>query len=395
MVGLVFVLVRRVLFVRQRSALAVANERERYRITLASIGDAVIVTNPSGTVTFMNRIAEELTGWNQDAIGRPLDEVFRIINEHSRETVDSPVAKVLKEGVVVGLANHTLLVRRDGSEVAIDDSGAPIRDPSGAMTGVILVFRDIGERRRTERALQESEDRYRTLIDVSPQSVWMASPDGRFTFVNQWWSNLTGLTSEQSLGDGWLQAVAPDHRERVAEAWRTCIATGDTCNVDAPIRRSSDGTDRWHLIQGRAIKTDDGTIERWTGVAIDVHEERRAQDALVASLGRAREVGARLQRVAAASLTINASQSLASIAGVVAGGGPDADSRVIRRSAASPWTRPGRTRWLRRRSRRSTRPSAIARSGLAGVDAQVWQPRKPIRLTEAERAAQSAWWMPW
>src|SRR6185503_13176650 len=135
MVGLVFVLVRRLLTVRQRSALIVANERERYRITLASIGDAVIVTNPAGTVTFMNRVAEELTGWDGDAIGRPLEEVFRIVNEQSRDAVESPVAKVLRDGVIVGLANHTLLVRRDGSEVPIDDSGAPVRDRSGALTG--------------------------------------------------------------------------------------------------------------------------------------------------------------------------------------------------------------------------------------------------------------------
>ncbi len=276
--------------------------------------------------------------------------------------------------------------------MAIDDSGAPIRDPSGVMTGVVLVFRDIGERRRAERALQESEDRYRTLIDVSPQSVWMASPDGRFTFVNQWWSNLTGLTSEQSLGDGWLQAVAPDHRERVAEAWRTCIATGDTCNVDAPIRRSSDGTDRWHLIQGRAIKTDDGTIERWTGVAIDVHEERRAQDALVASLGRAREVGARLQRVAAASLTINTSQSLTSIAGVLAG-----EARTLIPCHQAFGSVAVNEDWENAliASAFSDKHAAIRDRGIrpARVGAQVWQQRKPIRLTEAERAAQT-WWIP-
>ena len=93
MVGLVFMLVRRVLRVRQRSAMGIANERERYRVTLASIGDAVIVTNMDGTITFMNGIAERLTGWNNEAIGQPLERIFRIINEYSRQSVESPSAK--------------------------------------------------------------------------------------------------------------------------------------------------------------------------------------------------------------------------------------------------------------------------------------------------------------
>jgi PAS domain S-box-containing protein len=393
MVGLVFMLVRRVLRVRQRSAFVVANERERYRITLASIGDAVIVTNSRGTLTFMNRVAEELTGWDHDAIGRPLEDVFRIINEQSRETVESPVAKVLREGLIVGLANHTLLVRRDGSEVPIDDSGAPIRDRAGEMTGVVLVFRDIGGRRRAERALQESEDRYRTLIEVSPQAVWMASPAGDITFTNQWWTDLTGLSPDQSLGDGWLQAVVADHRDRVARAWRTCIASGDTCNVEAPIRRSSDGMDRWHLIQGRAIKRDNGTIERWTGVAIDVHEERMARDALVGSLDHEREVAARLQRVAAASLTINASHSLTSIAGVLAG---EARTLIPCHQAFGSIVVNDDWENALTASALSEKHAAIRDRDVkpARVDPQVWQRRKPIRLTELERTANDAWWIP-
>ena len=393
MVGLVFMLVRRVLLVRQRSALVVANERERYRITIASIGDAVIVTNVRGTVTFLNHVAEELTGWDRDAIGRPLDDVFRIINEQTRETVESPVAKVLKEGLIVGLANHTLLVRRDGSELPIDDSGAPIRDRAGETTGVVLVFRDISERRRADRALHESEDRYRTLIEVSPQAVWMASPDGRLSFTNQWWSDLTGLTSEQSLGDGWLQAVAPDHRDRAAEAWRTAIANGEMYEVEVPIRRASDEAERWHLIQGRSIKTNDGRIDRWTGVGIDVHEERMARDALVRGLERAREAGERLQRVAAASLTINASHSLASIAGVLAG---EAHTLIPSHQAFGSIVVNDDWEKALTAAAFSEKHSAIRDHDVrpARVDPQVWQRRKPIRLTESDRAANASWWIP-
>ena len=132
-----------------------SQERENWlATTIGSIGDGVIATDCRGTVLFMNPVAQALTGWQQpDAKGRPLEEIFRIVNEASRETVESPVAKVLREGLVVGLANHTILIARDGTECPIDDSGAPIRDAAGRMIGVVLVFRGIEERRKAERQM--------------------------------------------------------------------------------------------------------------------------------------------------------------------------------------------------------------------------------------------------
>jgi PAS domain S-box-containing protein len=124
---------------------------ERLRVTLQSIGDGVIATDPAGHVVFMNPVAERLTGWTErDARGRMLDDVFHIVNEYSRTAVQSPVAKVLSEGAVVGLANHTVLLSRDGAETPIDDSGAPIRDAAGDVMGVVLVFRDVSDRKRQE-----------------------------------------------------------------------------------------------------------------------------------------------------------------------------------------------------------------------------------------------------
>jgi PAS domain S-box-containing protein len=125
---------------------------ERLRITLRSIGDGVIATDPRGQIVFMNEIAQALTAWPEgEALGQPLEAVFRIVNEDSRETVESPVAKVLREGQIVGLANHTLLLGRDGSERPIDDSGAPIRDADSGIMGVVLVFRDVSDRKAMDR----------------------------------------------------------------------------------------------------------------------------------------------------------------------------------------------------------------------------------------------------
>ncbi len=143
--------------VEEQRAVAIASEGW-LRTTLHSIGDAVIASDREGHVVLMNRVAEVLTGWtNAEAQGRPLYEVFRIINETSRAPVESPVDKVRRLGVVVGLANHTLLIRRDGVETHIDDSGAPILDQQGAITGIVLIFRDINDRRKAERALVKAE----------------------------------------------------------------------------------------------------------------------------------------------------------------------------------------------------------------------------------------------
>lgn len=129
----------------------IEQQRKWFHITLASIGDAVIATDIHGRITFVNPVAEALTGWlAADAYAQPLEQVFRIVNETSRQPVDNPASKVLQEGTVVGLANHTILIAKDGRETPIDDSGAPIRDAYGNLIGVVLVFRDITERRLAE-----------------------------------------------------------------------------------------------------------------------------------------------------------------------------------------------------------------------------------------------------
>jgi PAS domain S-box-containing protein len=137
---------------------ALLREKELLATTLASIGDAVIVTDDQGRVTYVNAEAERMTNWkNAEATGQPLAKVFRIINEETRKPVEDPVEKVLRLGSVVGLANHTLLIARDGAETPIDDSAAPIRRSDGPIFGVVLVFRDFTERRNAEEALREAQ----------------------------------------------------------------------------------------------------------------------------------------------------------------------------------------------------------------------------------------------
>lgn len=147
---------RSILLARQRAEDALQKQSDWLRITLSSIGDAVISTDDAGRVTFLNGVAEALTGWSHaEAAGRPLPEVFHIVNEHTRLTAENPALRALREGMIVGLANHTVLIARDGTEHPIDDSAAPIRDSAGSPVGAVLVFRDVSERKRAEQAQEE------------------------------------------------------------------------------------------------------------------------------------------------------------------------------------------------------------------------------------------------
>ena len=172
---------------RQREA------QEEFRTTLYSIGDAVITTDQAGRVRRMNLVAERLTGWLEaEAQDQPLDAVFRIVNEETRAAVENPVQRVLREGKVVGLANHTLLIARDGTECPIADSGAPIHDESGAITGVVLVFRDQSEEHAAQKALRDSERRFRWAVIEAPFPVMIYAEDGEVLALSRAWKDITG-----------------------------------------------------------------------------------------------------------------------------------------------------------------------------------------------------------
>ena len=166
---------------RKQAEISLRKSEELWATTLSSIGDAVIATDTAGNITFMNAVAEELTGWTLlDAATKPVPEIFNIVNEHTRRQVENPVAKVLREGMVVGLANHTILVRKDGTEAPIDDSGAPIKDSDGRTIGVVLVFRDITERKQAE----EHTIHLASFPQINPNPVLEMGLSGKINFYN-------------------------------------------------------------------------------------------------------------------------------------------------------------------------------------------------------------------
>lgn len=186
---------------RQKAEAALKESEEYLSTTLFSIGDAVIVTDTEGRIERMNPVAEKLTGWNLlEAKGLPLNKVFNIINEETRKTVESPVAKVLREGVIIGLANHTVLISRDGTEHPIDDSGASIKNDQGDISGVVLIFRDVTEKRKAEDELRESEERLQSIIDNAATVIYLKDTQGKYILINSQYETLFHITKDQIIG---------------------------------------------------------------------------------------------------------------------------------------------------------------------------------------------------
>jgi PAS domain S-box-containing protein len=207
----------------KRIEVEVGELHDRFRTTLASIADAVIVTDPQSRITFMNATAERLTGWaHADALQKPLTDVFNIVNEQSAKTVENPVTKAIRDGAIVALANHTVLIARDGTEWPIDDSAAPIMDVAGGMAGVVLVFHDITTRRKAEHELEISEIRYRRLFEAAHDGILILHAEtAKVMEVNGFMSDLLGYPREHFIGkELWEIGVFKD-----AESSKAAMAT--------------------------------------------------------------------------------------------------------------------------------------------------------------------------
>jgi PAS domain S-box-containing protein len=256
-----------------RTESAALRSRESLETTLKSIGDAVISTDAAGRVNFMNAAAERLTGWPlADARGRPLAEVFRIVNELTRAAVESPVDKVLREGRVVELANHTSLLARDGREVPIEDSGAPIRDARGRTTGVVLVFHDVTERRAAER----ERSLLAAIVESSSDAVIGKTLDGTITSWNAAAERAYGYTAEEAVGQNISLIIPEELHEDLAEIM-TRLKQGERVERSETVRLRRDGARRDVSLAVSPIRDPSGQLIGASSVARDITEQRRAE----------------------------------------------------------------------------------------------------------------------
>jgi PAS domain S-box-containing protein len=188
---------------------------EEFRITLYSVGDGVITTDIYGNVKRMNREAEQITGYTEcEAQGKPLEEIFKIIDEGKRESIENPVAKVLKEGLVLGLANHSLLITKEGREIPIADSAAPIKNEKGKIFGVVLVFKDQTRERNVQRALMESQQQMTHIIEFLPDAIFAIDRAGRVIAWNKAIQEMTGVPASEMIGKSDYEYALPFFGER-------------------------------------------------------------------------------------------------------------------------------------------------------------------------------------
>jgi len=262
----------------------VAVERERLAVTLFSLGDAVIATDPQARITFMNPAAERLTGWPlPDAIGRPLAEVFNIVNEATRQPVESPVTKCLRTGTIVGLANHTVLIARDGKESPIDDSAAPIRS-AGSVAGVVMVFRDITERRAAERGVAHLG----AIVDSSDDAIIGMDLNGLITTWNRGAQRLLGYSADEAVGRPVTMVVPPDSAHEELPILERLSRRESVPHYDS-VRRRKDGTLVDISLMVSPIRDPAGRVVGASEIARDNTERRAAEEALRASEAKERD----------------------------------------------------------------------------------------------------------
>ncbi len=204
---------------RKQAEEAARSSERHLATTLKSIGDAVIATDTNGRVTLMNPVAEKLTGWTmKEAANRPLADVFHIVSETNLKAVENPVTTVLREGVVVSLANHTLLIARDGSEYPIADSGAPIRETeTGPVQGVVLVFRDQSDERNAQQKIAESEEKFRTMLENSADWVWEIDAQNRYIYASSRIREMLGYEPQEILGRKLFDLMAPKEPQQARD----------------------------------------------------------------------------------------------------------------------------------------------------------------------------------
>ena len=254
---------------RRKAEEALTQQKELLQVTLSSIGDAVIATDVEGKITFLNSPAKSITGWDSEAVGRPVHEVFRIMNEQTHEIVENPALKAMSAGVIIGLANHTVLVTKDGNEIPIDDSGAPIRDVDGKILGAVLIFRDVSERRRADRAQALLAE----IVQSSDDAIVSKSLDGIIRSWNEGAEKLFGYSEEEVLGQS-ITIIVPPERLSEEQSILQTLRRGERIDHFETIRVTKDGRRIPISLTVSPIKNRAGEIIGASKIARDITQQK-------------------------------------------------------------------------------------------------------------------------
>lgn len=286
------VMTNRAVLARDHSLGEAREARDLLQTTLTSIGDAVIATDTEGRIVFSNPTARALLrAAESDLVGRPLDQVFRIVNEHTRNTVESPVAKVMREGTVAGLANHTILIATDGTEIPIDDSGAPVRGADGKIRGTVLVFRDIGQRKQAEELIRLMAN----VVEFSDDAIISKDLNGLVTSWNKGAQRIFGYSAEEMIGRP-ISVLAPPGRAPEMSAILERIKRGERVDHFESVRQGKDGRLVNVSLTISPMLDASGKIMGASKIARDITERARAEEAVAQHADRLARSNANLQQ---------------------------------------------------------------------------------------------------
>jgi PAS domain S-box-containing protein len=252
-------------------------ERERLQVMLSSIGDGVIVADPQGFIEFLNPVAESLTGWSVgEAKGKPLDLVFCIVNEATRQRADNPATRSLREGVIVGLANHTVLIGRNGSEIAIDDTAAPVRDEAGNVSGAILVFRDVSG----PRAVQDFRARLSAIVENSDDAIISKDLTGKIMSWNAGAQKIFGYSQQEAVGRPITMLIPPDRLGEEADIVAK-LKRGEKVDHFETVRITKDRRKVAVSLTISPIRDVQGRVVGASKIARDITEKKESERQLV------------------------------------------------------------------------------------------------------------------
>ncbi|MGI6622072.1 MAG: PAS domain S-box protein [Acetivibrionales bacterium] len=255
-------------------------EIERLITTLASIGDGVITTDIEGRITFMNRVAGDLTGWDhREARGQSIDTVFKIIDKNTNTPMESPFLTTIETGEKSGLKRSTVLVSKDGNEYYVSASSSPIRDNQGIITGLVAVFRDITRHRNLEDNLIKSKDYYLTLFESFPALIWRADINKKFNYFNKMWLDFTGRTLEQESGSGWVEGVYPEDAQQMLKVFNDAFDERRSFETEYRLKNRN-GQYRWILNIGRPFFDLENQFSGFIGACFDITERKIAEEGL-------------------------------------------------------------------------------------------------------------------
>jgi PAS domain S-box-containing protein len=236
---------------------------------------SIVALTPNGLITLWNPAAERLFGWTEaEVLGKPLPFI-----PAEKRAEHAALRQRDLEGDSLQ-AVQLRRIRKDGTPVDISVSTATLCDPQGKVTGIMSLYEDVSERLRSERALRESEERFRTLVEATPQLVWSTTADGYCDYLSRQWVEYTGVPEREHWGRGWLRVVHPDDRQHASVAFANAIAGLAIYDLEYRLRRY-DGKYRWFKTRGLPVTDSDGRVSKWLGTCTDIEDQRTMMDALL------------------------------------------------------------------------------------------------------------------